>query len=228
MSLNVYRVLLTGAPYGGKSSTMEWICNEYKKRGFRVICVKESATEVLKMIEGATPPYTREFHETFQRCVAVNQILRERVAEAVAEIKHTSTRTNYCEFVETEDMNVIIVVDRSIMDGKIFYEGDFNSILGELSCDVNLNTFREDGLPGFDCILHLESLSMVGIYKEETSDTETCRIHSAQESWGMDRRFTELFSTHTNYKFIPAFNERDVRNALVISIIDQVIQHDKV
>lgn len=43
----IYKIVITGGPCAGKSTALTWIQNEYTKKGYTVIFVPESATELI-------------------------------------------------------------------------------------------------------------------------------------------------------------------------------------
>ena len=44
---SVHKIVITGGPCGGKSTAMSYIQNEFTKRGFTVLIVAETATELV-------------------------------------------------------------------------------------------------------------------------------------------------------------------------------------
>jgi hypothetical protein len=175
------------------------------------------------MLGNPAPPFTDEFQAMFQRSIALAQITHERIAEKNSHVQFISPPQIRAIGQEYEETKVLIIFDRCLMDSKVFQTNVFNSVLKELFCKIDEKTFREENLPQFDMVLHMESLACVGVYKHRSEDTGTTRIHTAQEAWELDRKFTEIFGKHPRYNFIPACNDKEVRYSMLLSIIDKLL-----
>lgn len=53
--MNIHKIVITGGPCAGKTTAMSWIQNAFTKRGYRVLFVPETATE---LITGGVAPWT--------------------------------------------------------------------------------------------------------------------------------------------------------------------------
>ena len=63
---NVCKIVITGGPCAGKTSGMSWIQNAFIERGYRVIFVSETATE---LITGGVVTSACSSNEEFQKCL---------------------------------------------------------------------------------------------------------------------------------------------------------------
>ena len=98
---SITKIVVTGGPCAGKSTAESWIQNEFTQRGYQVIFVKETATELITSgINGDTLLTTKDF----QKFILKLQIEKEKIAmEAASKMKKSK---------------VLIVCDRGTLDGK--------------------------------------------------------------------------------------------------------------
>ena len=104
---DVYKIVLTGGPCGGKSSAMAKLRCRLQKLGFQVLVVSETATEVFKGSGGFDPSWAgtakeRELQKTLIRA----QLAREDVFESMAKLR--------------EPMPAVMLCDRGTLDGEAF------------------------------------------------------------------------------------------------------------
>ena len=131
----IVSVVLTGGPCSGKSSASGWIVADMQKKGWRVVFVPETATE---LINAGVSPKTCGSQLAFQRCVMGLQAAKEE---------------QYRRFAAgLPNENVLLVFDRGVMDSKAYLRGvEFAGLL------------RENGLSEveardrYDAVFHLVS-----------------------------------------------------------------------
>ena len=63
---SVHKIVITGGPCGGKSTAMSYIQNEFTKRGFTVLIVPETATE---LVLAGISPNTFDNMGGFEDCI---------------------------------------------------------------------------------------------------------------------------------------------------------------
>lgn len=78
----ITKIVLTGGPCAGKSTAMSWIQNSFTERGYRVLFVPETATE---LITGGVAPWTCGSNLDYQSCQMRLQIEKEKVFLSAAE-----------------------------------------------------------------------------------------------------------------------------------------------
>ena len=61
----VYKIALTGGPCAGKTTALSWIDNYFSKKGYSVLFVSETATE---LITGGVSPWTCKTNFDFNLC----------------------------------------------------------------------------------------------------------------------------------------------------------------
>ena len=153
----IARILLTGGPHGGKSTMLTRIRQLLQSLGVKVVAVPESATNLIGMLAPGDHAMLRgnDMLFAFQVAVLKQQAANERLAEKMAQALEWP--------LGSEDV-VATLFDRSVLDGEVFVDGllDWTLVTQTAGVQLNDNTFREDGMPAFDVVLHLGSCAVEG------------------------------------------------------------------
>ena len=102
----VGKIVLTGGPCAGKTTALSTIEQELTDRGYRVLVVGESATELIK---GCIRPFGDKPFDLldFQRLILQYQLQKEKIYEQAVDML-------------PEDEKCVILYDRGIMDNKAY------------------------------------------------------------------------------------------------------------
>ena len=103
MSKNITKIVITGGPCAGKSTAMSWIRNAFRQRGYNVLFVPETATE---LITGGVAPWTCGSNMDYQKCQVELQLTKERLFRQAAETM--------------PDEKILIVCDRGMTDNRAY------------------------------------------------------------------------------------------------------------
>lgn len=95
----IHKIVITGGPCAGKSTALSWIQNAFTQRGYTVLFVPETATE---LITGGVAPWTCGTNLDYQKCQMKLQMEKERLFMQAA---HTMDASK-----------ILIVCDRGAMD----------------------------------------------------------------------------------------------------------------
>ena len=68
---NIYKIAITGGPCSGKSTAQSWIQKEFTQKGYMVLFVPETATE---LILGGVTPWTIDTTVNFQKYIMQLQL----------------------------------------------------------------------------------------------------------------------------------------------------------
>ena len=101
--MNIHKIVITGGPCAGKTTAMSWIQNALTKRGYRVLFVPETATE---LITGGVAPWTCGTNLDYQKCQMRLQLEKEALFEQAAATMDVS--------------KILIVCDRGALDNKAY------------------------------------------------------------------------------------------------------------
>lgn len=174
------KVALTGGPGGGKTTSIDFIVDEFTEKGYKVIVVPEAATI---LINSGIKPFGEDAIDVveFQSYVMDLQIQLESIAERSA--THSKKPT-------------IILCDRGIMDDQAYIsKEDFKKLLKE----KGLTKF--DVMNTYDIVLHLVTAANG---KEEfyTLDNNSARTETIEQAREKDRKTLEAWLGHDNLKII--------------------------
>ena len=100
----VKRIVLTGGPSAGKSSSLETIRDYFTNKGYIVYIVNESATEL--MISGVIPNKNNLSMIEFQDIVLRYQLYKENLIDSIADNSY-------------DEKEAIIIYDRGLLDNIV-------------------------------------------------------------------------------------------------------------
>ena len=97
----IQKIVITGGPCAGKSTAMSWIQNAFTQKGYKVIFIQETATE---LITSGIAPWTCTTNADYQTYQLKLQIEKEKIYEEAAK--------------KLNSKKVLIVCDRGTLDNK--------------------------------------------------------------------------------------------------------------
>ena len=77
---NVYKIVITGGPCGGKTTAISRIHDEFTSKGYNVITVSETATD---LIMGGITPLTASSSDTFQKILMELQLKNKQYSSLI-------------------------------------------------------------------------------------------------------------------------------------------------
>lgn len=178
-------IALTGAPNSGKTSTMDFLQEKFEGIGYTVICIPEIADFLLK--KGISPNSCGS-QEKFQEAIFSIQLKVEN--ECFKQIKN--------------DKKVVVLIDRSLLDGGTFIsDSDFNYIM-----EKN-NLSKEKIYKRYDIILFLESSVSIGQYDQYANNS--FRFHNKEQTLAIQEKTHKMFEGINNcyfFKFTENIKEK--------------------
>ena len=176
----ITNIVITGGPCAGKTTAMSWIQNAFIERGYYVLFVPETATE---LITGGIAPWTMQTNLDYQIHQMRLQIEKEKIFKSAAE-----KIFNYDK--------ILIVCDRGIMDNKAYMtEGEFNYALSELN--LNETEIRDN----YDAVFHLVSAAK-GAEEFYTLENNKARTETIEEAREMDDKLISAWTGHPHFRVI--------------------------
>ena len=131
--MSITKIVITGGPCAGKTTALSWIQNAFIEKGYAVLFVPETATE---LISGGVAPWTCRTNADYQNCQMRMQLEKEKVYEQAARAMKQD--------------KVLIVCDRGELDNKVYMDEEtFASVLQNLG--VNEVELRDS----YDAVFHL-------------------------------------------------------------------------
>jgi len=182
-------IALTGGPSSGKSSILAIIRDRLSKRGSQVLSVPEYATHFFANSDGFQGSWVgTEKEEEMQHIFCRYQIMQEDM---------------FRSFASLNDKNAVILVDRGVMDQKVFASSEkmFESALAR-----NKLT-EEQVLSRYDLVIHLGTTALVGEYQWGPGSNNPGRYHSPEEAAKCGKDCEQVYSRHKQLRLVPHFKK---------------------
>lgn len=195
----VKKIVLTGGPCAGKSSSLDLIKDYLKKKGYVVLIVQESATEFIN--SGIRPFGDNNLSMVdFQGVLLKYQLEKEQIIEDIA-------MTFY------DDKDIVLIYDRAIIDYKAYInETEFNKLMNKYSLN------EKDILNKYDLIVHLETAAKSNAYM--TSNNKA-RSESVDEAIILDNKTYNAWIHHNNLIKVNSYENFIDKQNEIIRIIDK-------
>ncbi|CAD2218207.1 hypothetical protein AGDE_16716 [Angomonas deanei] len=173
----IFKLCLTGGPCGGKSSLLTQLQhNFFDRSGYRVMCVPEAAT---LLVSGGMQWDASLVREQQLILIKTQLLLEDRFYELAA----------------LSGVPTLIVSDRGTMDGRAFCsDEDFNFILNELGCTLEVLRDRYDG------VLHVVSAA-VGAEAYYNNDN-TARYEDVEGARLSDLKLRQAYVGHAQLRLL--------------------------
>lgn len=191
----VKKIVLTGGPGAGKSTSIETIKEYLESEGYLVYIVPEAATELDECGIDRTKMSTYDF----QNIVLTYQIEREKVFETITKLSNI-------------EKDVILLYDRGLLDSKVYTKDDEE--FDELIKLRNIN--EQDILDRYDLVIFLETAAKIGAYTKENNKARKENVIEAIEN---DDKTFDVWKNHRNIKKIHAEHEFKIKKQNIIKVI---------
>lgn len=197
---SITKIVVTGGPCGGKSTAMTWIESNLTKRGYKVLFIPETASE---LILGGVAPWTVSSNYEFQKALVSLQIQKERVFEMAAR--------------NMDDEKILIVADRGILDNKAYMtDEEFHSLCRELgSSEVS---FRDT----YDAVFHLVTAAQ-GASKFYTLANNQARTETPEQAIEMDQKLISCWTGHPHLRVIDNSTDFNTKMKRLVNEITQFL-----
>ena len=177
--MDITKIVITGGPCAGKTTALSWIMNAFTERGYNVLFVPETATE---LINGGVAPWTCKSNADYQFCQMRLQLEKEKVFEQAARVMKKD--------------KVLIVCDRGALDNKAYMDdATFEAVL----CSVNAN--EVELRDNYDAVFHLVTAAK-GAEEFYTLSNNKARTETIEEAARMDDKFIAAWTGHPHLRVI--------------------------
>ena len=177
--MELTKIVITGGPCGGKSTAMEAIRREFAQRGYTVLVIPETATE---LITGGVAPWTCGTNGDYQTLQLKLQRKKEEIFELAA-------RTMTAD-------RILLVCDRGAADSRAYMtEAEFAAALKEL------NTDEATLLGSYDGVFHLVTAAK-GAEGSYTTENNAARTETPTEAAVLDDRVIAAWKGHPHFRVI--------------------------
>ena len=178
-TVKISKIVLTGGPCAGKTTALTWVNNYFSKRGYTVINVPETATE---LISNGITPWTCGSNYDYQTYQVKLQKEKEAIFEGAAKTM--------------KNKKILIVCDRGVLDNKAYMtETEFRRILK----DLGTSEIRERD--SYDAVFHLVTAAKgkESIYNHESN---IARYESVEEARVVDDKIISSWTGHPHFRII--------------------------
>ena len=179
MEKKIYKIVVTGGPCAGKTTAMTWIQSTFEEKGYKVLFVPETATE---LITGGITPLTCKNERSFQKFVLRIQKNKEKIFKQAAK--------------NMPDEKVLIVCDRGLLDGEAFLEQtEFQELL--IKEGMNETTIGDQ----YDAVFHLVTAAK-GAEEFYTLENNQARTETVDQAKTVDDKLIAAWTGHPHFRVI--------------------------
>ena len=187
---------MTGGPCAGKTTGLSWIQNAFQDRGYRVLFVAETATE---LISGGVAPWTCRSNTDFQKCQMLLQQDKEKAFEQAAG--------------SMDAEKILIVCDRGLLDNKAYMtEEDFETVCSEIG--ANEIELRDN----YDAVFHMVTAA-IGAVEFYTTENNKARTETPEQAAELDHKLIAAWTGHPHLRIVDNTSDFDSKMRRLISEI---------
>lgn len=177
--MSVRKIVITGGPCAGKTTGLSWIQNALSERGYRVLFIPETATELRS---GGIAPWSCGTYDEYQIYQIRLQIMKEQIYTEAAE--------------NMKDDKILIVCDRGIPDNRAYMtEEEYVRAIS----DLGLNEI--DARDGYDAVFHLETAAK-GAEQFYTLGNNAARTETPEQARQADDNLIASWTGHPHFRII--------------------------
>ena len=183
------KIVITGGPCAGKTTGMSWIQNAFTARGYTVLFIPETATE---LIGGGVAPWSCGSNLEYQRCQMKLQQEKERVFEYAAQSMPAE--------------KLLLVCDRGLLDNKAYMtDAEFAQAVDYIGAS------EVEARDQYDAVFHLVTAAK-GAAEFYTTANNSARIETVEEAAALDDRLIAAWTGHPHFRMID--NARDFESKM--------------
>jgi len=199
----VAKIVLTGGPCAGKTTTISRIEEHLTNKGYHVLVLNECATE---MIKGGIRPFGENAVSVydFQNEILNLQLYKEK---------------RYKDIINKlpENSKCIILSDRGVIDNKAYLGQElFDKLLDE-------NNVKENELiKEYDLVIHMITVAS-DLENRYSNSNNTARFEDAMEAIDLDKRTSDAWRNHHNLKMVPVCELFEEKVSQVLLYVDELL-----
>lgn len=198
---SISMIVLTGGPCAGKSSAIGAIKKHFEALGYTVLCIAETATE---LIVSGVAPWTTNTNFDYQFGQFKLQVAKE-------ETYLTAARNMPGE-------KMLIVCDRGLMDNYAYTSlPDMERIFEETGMSA------EEARDRYDAVFHLLTTAK-GAEEFYGLGNNEARTETIEEAIALDDRVIEAWSDHPHLRIIDNSSDFDTKLGRLIDAIEEFLE----
>ena len=200
----IAKIVLTGGPCAGKTTTISRIEEHLIEKGYHVLVLNECATE---MIKAGIRPFGDNAATVydFENEVLNLQLYKEK---------------RYNDFLSKydDDTKIVILYDRGTVDVKA-YLGEENYI--KMLIENNLT--HENLINEYDMVIHMITVA-ADMENRYSNSNNTARFEDSKEAIDLDKRTSDAWKEHNNLKVVPVCELLEEKINLAINYVDELLK----
>ena len=175
----ITRIVITGGPCAGKTTAMSWIQNAFARKGYHVVFVDETATQ---LSNGGAPWILTRNNREYQYRVTQLMLAKEEVFTGIAKT--------------FEADKVLVVCDRGALDNRAYMNNEeFRYVLDKL------NTNEVELRDHYDAVFHLVTAAK-GAEQFYTLANNAARYETVEEAIRSDDSLIAAWTGHPHLRVI--------------------------
>lgn len=177
--MSIVQIALTGGPGGGKTEALRSIQSRYQEKGWLVVCIPETATDlILSGLDGRETLPNVSFQQAQLRLQRFKEDLYRQNAQ------------------DNGNPNILIICDRGLLDGAAFIDPkQFYPLLDQEGLSP------EDVLKRYDAIFHMTTAAK-GNGKGYTLSNNPARAETPDQAAEEDDHLLRIYQDHPNHFII--------------------------
>ena len=200
----IKKIVITGGPCAGKSTALSWIQAEYTKKGYSVIFVPETATE---LILAGVSSVTMKSDKEFQTALIKSQLTKEKLYEEVAK--------------KMPGDKILIVCDRGAMDGKAYIKpNEYEQMLKCLG--LNEVELRDN----YDAVFHLVTTA-IGAKEYYSLESNKARYENVEQAVMADKKTLQAWTGHPHLRVIDNSTDFEGKMLRLIKEVSSFLGEDQ-
>lgn len=182
----IFSLVLTGGPCGGKSTITANIVHALTQIGWTVYVVPEAATQYFTAGVKIDPQDGISMYE-FQQAIIADMISREEIFKKLAQ--------------QNKHNKVMIVFDRGILDNAVYCTTEqFTDLLEQYNLKLNQVNAR------YDMVMHLVTAAK-GAHEFYSLESNQTRTETPEQATILDDKSIEVWTSHPHFRVIK--NKKD-------------------
>lgn len=200
----IAKIVLTGGPCAGKTTTISRIEEHLIEKGYHVLVLNECATE---MIKAGIRPFGDNAATVydFENEVLNLQLYKEK---------------RYNDFLSKydDDTKIVILYDRGTVDVKAYLgEENYNKMLKENDLT------HENLINEYDMVIHMITVA-ADMENRYSNSNNTARFEDSKEAIDLDKRTSDAWKEHNNLKVVPVCELLEEKINLAINYVDELLK----
>ena len=175
----ISKIVITGGPCAGKTTGMSRIRKAFTERGYTVLFIPETATE---LISGGVAPWTCSSNVEYQKCQLRLQLEKEKIFEYAASTMNAE--------------KILIVCDRGALDNRAYMtDAEFARVLNSIG--ANEVELRDH----YDAVFHLVTAAK-GAEAFYTTANNAARTETIAQAAALDDKLIAAWTGHPHLRIL--------------------------